>query len=220
MEHGSRHRSKASGKCCSLVSLAIRILVVVFGLATASAGIALYMKSGLGMDAFSVFCGGLAKVLHLSFGRSLQICLLMLIAVIAAVDRRLLGIGTLMHAFLMGIFIDTYNKLRLIPAPSTQLGALSYVAIGVVLVGAGLAIYIKAGLGSGAYDALMLLIHTRLHGEIRWIKTGLDFVLAVAGFALGGPLGIATLASILFTGPVIQLSMKAIDSISPKARHI
>jgi hypothetical protein len=125
-----------------------------------------------------------------------------------------------MHAFLMGIFIDTYNKFRLIPVPPTQLGALSYVAIGVVLVGAGLAIYIKAGLGSGAYDALMLFIHTRLHGEIRWIKTGLDFILAVTGFALGGPLGIATLVSVLFTGPVIQLSMKAIDAISIKMKNI
>ncbi len=210
----------ARRKRYSLGSFAIRILVVVFGLATASAGIALYMKSGLGMDAFSVFCGGLAKVFHLSFGRSLQICLLMLVAIIAAVDRRLLGIGTLMHAFLMGIFIDTYNKFRLIPVPPTQLGALSYVAIGVVLVGAGLAIYIKAGLGSGAYDALMLFIHTRLHGEIRWIKTGLDFILAVTGFALGGPLGIATLVSVLFTGPVIQLSMKAIDAISIKMKNI
>lgn len=193
-----------------------KILVVTFGLFIASAGVALYMKSGLGVDAFSVFCGGVAKVLHISFGLSLQISLLAIVAFIAFIDRTMLGIGTIMHATLMGLFIDLISSSKLIPASLTPLRSCIYVASGVVLVGTGLAIYIKASLGYGAIDALMLILHKKLHKEIRSIKILMDLGLASIGFLIGGSLGITTLASVIFTGPVIQFVLRILDTLSRK----
>ena len=176
------------------------------------------MKSGLGVDAFSVFCGGLSRLLHISFGLALQISCVFLIAVILLVDRRLLGIGTVMHALLMGIFIDAITRLGLIQSSTTPLQSIFYVGIGVLLVGFGLAVYIKAGLGSGALDATMFLLHKKLRIELRWIKIGLDFFLACLGYLLGGALGITTLITVLLTGPIIQRSMWLIDSVFPPVR--
>jgi len=196
--------------------LAAKILVVALGLFIASAGVALYMKSGLGVDAFSVFCGGVAKVLHISFGLSLQISLLAIVAFIACIDRTMLGIGTIMHATLMGLFIDLLSSSKLIPASLSPLRSCIYVASGVVFVGTGLAIYIKASLGYGAIDALMLILHKRLRKKIRSIKILMDLGLASIGFLLGGSLGVTTLASVIFTGPVIQVVLRILDRLSPK----
>lgn len=198
----------------SVPRLAAKILIVASGLFIASTGVALYMKSGLGVDAFSVFCSGVAKVLHISFGLALQISLLAIVAFIAFIDRTMLGIGTIMHATLMGLFIDLIASSKLIPASLTPLRSCIYVASGIALVGTGLAIYIKTSLGYGAIDALMLILHKRLHREIRSIKILMDMGLASIGFLLGGSLGITTLASVIFTGPVIQFVLRFLDGLS------
>jgi len=200
----------------SVPRLAAKILIVAFGLFIASTGVVLYMKSGLGVDAFSVFCSGVAKVLHISFGLALQISLLAIVAFIAFIDRTMLGIGTIMHATLMGLFIDLISSSRLIPVSIAPLRSCIYVASGVVLVGTGLAIYIKASLGYGAIDALMLILHKRLHKEIGSIKILMDISLASIGFLIGGSLGITTLASVIFTGPVIQFVLHMLDGFFPK----
>jgi uncharacterized membrane protein YczE len=62
----------------------------------------------------------------------------------------------------------------------------------------------------------MLILHARLRREIRWIKISMDVILASTGFLLGGSLGIATFASVIFTGPVIQLALRALDAVSRK----
>lgn len=199
----------------SIATLALKILIVTLGLLIASTGIVLYMRSGLGVDAFSVFCGGMAHVLGISFGASLQLCLIALVVVIAFMDRSMLGIGTVMHAVLMGFFIDILSGSGLIPASATPVEALAFVVCGVLLTGTGLAVYIKAGLGYGAIDALMFILHAKLRREIRWIKIGLDFVLAATGFLLGGSFGITTIVGVLFTGPVIQFFLRILDALFP-----
>jgi uncharacterized membrane protein YczE len=209
MEKTSRNRPNRAPPA----SILFRTPIVVLGLLIASTGVSFYLKSGLGVDAFSVFCGGLAKLLHISFGLALQISSFFLIAIIAVIDRSLLGIGTVMHALLMGVFIDVITRLGLIQSSGAPLQSIFYVGIGVLLVGFGLAIYIKAGIGSGALDATMFLLHKKSRIELRWIKIGLDFFLACFGYLLGGALGITTLVTVLLTGPIIQRSMWMIESI-------
>lgn len=212
-------RSKSRPPHYPAASIFLKIITIALGLLIASAGVSFYMKSGLGVDAFSVFCGGLSLLLHISFGLSLQISSFFLIALIAIIDRSLLGIGTVMHALLMGVFIDAIARFEWIQASTNLPRSISYVGIGVLLVGFGLAVYIKVGLGSGALDATMFLLHKKLRIPLKWVKIGMDFTLALVGFLLGGALGVTTVVTVLLTGPIIQRSMGMIDSaLNPKGR--
>ena len=195
-----------------VASILLRVIIIALGLMIASTGVSFYMKSGLGVDAFSVFCGGLSRLLHVTFGLSLQISSFFLIAIIAIIDRSLLGIGTVMHALLMGVFIDAIARFGWIQVSTDPLRSILYVGVGVLLVGFGLAVYIKAGLGSGALDATMFLLHKKLRIHLKWVKIGMDFTLALVGFLLGGALGVTTVVTVLLTGPIIQRSMRLIDS--------
>ncbi len=198
-------------------SFALRVPVVVLGLMIVSTGVVLYLKAGLGVDAFTVFYTGVARTLRISIGTALQASLGTLVLVIAFIDRRTLGVGTLMHAVLVGFFIDLILKWNVLPEASGTAGAVMALAGAVVLVGVGLGVYIKGGLGVGAIDAAMLIMHGRIRKDITWVRVGIDFVLAACGFALGGALGIGTAAGILFTGPVIELTLRALDAIFPKS---
>lgn len=193
-----------------------RIVFVLIGLTLLSFGVVLYLKAGLGVDAFTVFYGGIARTFHISIGRALQICLVILVTVVAFLDRTRLGIGTVMHALLVGVFIDLLLKLNFIPSPSSlALSAITLLA-GIFCVGSGLAMYIKAGLGVGAIDALMLILYERTKRDIKWVRIGIDCTLATTGFLLGGPLGIGTVAGVLLTGPVTGTMMKFYSSLISK----
>ncbi len=203
-----------------LSSFLAKALIVTFGLMVASMGVVFYLKAGLGVDAFTVFYGGVSRTFHLSIGAALQICLFFLIVVIFFVDRTQLGAGTLMHAFLMGFFIDGILGSNFIPGATSTSGAVIFLIAAIALVGVGLGIYIKGGLGVGAIDATMLILHGRIRKDIKWIRIGIDFLLASFGFLLGGTLGVGTIAGILLTGPTIEITLRTLDSVFPNTVKI
>lgn len=187
-----------------------RMIIVVIGLIVIALGVGMYIKSGFGLDAFSVFYQGVSEVIHVTLGRALQICLALLIITAFFIDRKVLGIGTLMHAFLLGAFIDLIK----IPLPAPQSSAIAgvYLIAGVLLEGIGMGIYISTGLGAGAVDAFMLILYKRIKKSLKWARIGVDCLLAVSGFFLGGSLGIGTVAGVVCIGPVIEFTLKILKS--------
>ena len=195
----------------------MKLLEVLIGLAVLAFGIVLYIRSGLGSDAFTVFYAGLAKAARISTGTSMQLCLVSLLALVFFLDRKLLGIGTVLHAVLVGFFIDRI-LLWPIAEPSHPFAAALMLFLAIFSVGSGLALYIHAGLGAGAIDALMLIIRYRTNWKIKSAKIALDAVLAILGFFMGGKLGIGTIGGMLLTGPVIQLMLRFYDSIQRRVK--
>lgn len=208
---------KKAGVWESIGSLVARMLVVVLGLMILAVGVVLYLKAGLGTDSFTVFYTGVSKTFRISIGTAMQASLVALIVIVAFIDTRKLGIGTLMHGILVGFFIDLILKYFAIPPVSGTAASAAVLAGGIFSVGVGLGVYIKAGLGVGALDAAMLILHQKAQKDIKWVRIGIDFFLAASGFALGGTLGIGTVFGILFTGPVIELTLRVLDTIFPRS---
>lgn len=208
-----------SVKLLKVYSITKRLLIIVIGLFLLSIGVTCYLKVELGSDAFTVFYDGVSRVLGISVGRALQVSLLLLLIIVAFIDRTRLGIGTLMHATLTGFFIDIIMSWNIL-IPQNYILRFAILLIGVFLVGSGLAMYIKAGLGVGAVDALMIILHNRLKKDIKWIRIILDASLATLGFVMGGKVGIGTAFGVILTGPVIEHMLKTYTLVGIRMKRM
>jgi uncharacterized membrane protein YczE len=78
------------------------------------------------------------------------------------------------------------------------------VALG--LFGVGTALYIGAALGAGPRDSLMLVGSLRAGVRIGIARALLEGTALVAGFVLGGTVGVGTLVFALLIGPSVEAS--------------
>lgn len=122
-----------------------------------------------------------------------------------------------MHALLVGFFIDLLLRLN-IPSPQNIIISFIVLLMGILCVGSGLAIYIRAGMGAGAVDAIMMIVYKKLNINLKWAKLGIDSVLAGTGFLMGGSLGIGTVLGVLLTGTIVETILKLLNSAQPSSR--
>ena len=97
---------------------------------------------------------------------------------------------------------------------------------GVVLNGIATGMYIGAGMGPGPRDGLTTGLAARGH-SIRVVRTTIEVTVLVAGFALGGTVGIGTLLYALAIGPISHVTIPALavksrpaaDAVGDDLRH-
>ena len=187
--------------------LAPRVVALFTGLVLVAIGIVCMLESDLGLPPWDVLHLGVADHTGLSFGTASVIVSLAVLA-IAWVAGAPPGFGTFANALVIGLAID---RLRAIPAVDAWSslpigGRIGLVAAGLLLFGLGSALYIGAGFGAGPRDSLMLALSRRTGRRIALVRGAIEVSVLVAGFALGGPVGVATLAFVFLIGPSVELS--------------
>ena len=78
---------------------------------------------------------------------------------------------------------------------------------GLALLALATGLYVGARLGPGPRDGLMTGINARFGWPIWLVRTGIEVVVLVIGFLLGGQLGIGTLAFALLIGPMVNVTL-------------
>ena len=73
------------------------------------------------------------------------------------------------------------------------------------MVGLASALYLGAAMGAGPRDSLMLGITRRVRARVGVVRTWLEASATLAGFAMGGTVGVGTLAFAFGIGPAIEL---------------
>lgn len=176
------------------------------GLMVMGLGVALTIKGQrFGVGSWDVLHIGLFEKIGLSIGLWSIIMGIIIITISSIGLREFPKIGTFMNMLFVGLFIDFFNWL--LPDPSTFSVQLFAFVLGVVLLAIGCGIYISANLGAGPRDTLMLLAVRKLNFSITTARTVMEVGVAVAGFLLGGPIGIGTVFMAFGLGPVIQVSL-------------
>ena len=87
---------------------------------------------------------------------------------------------------------------------------------GIGLVGIASGLYIGAHLGPGPRDGLMTAI-ARRGPSIRLTRVVIEVTVLIAGWALGGTVGIGTVAFALGIGPLVQFFLGRLSVRSPAA---
>ncbi|WP_286929730.1 MULTISPECIES: membrane protein YczE [Aeromicrobium] len=178
-----------------------RLVQLMVGLWLYGATMALMVRAGLGLDPWDVFHEGVTHHVDLTFGQVVIVVgALVLLAWIPLRQRP--GIGTVANVLVIGVAADV--TLAMLPEASTlALGVLMLVT-GVVGNGLAGAMYVGAGLGPGPRDGLWTGIVRRTGASVRIVRTGLEVVVLVTGFALGGTVGLGTVLYALTIGPIVQ----------------
>ena len=185
----------------------MRVAWLVTGLFLCACGVVFFLESELGLPPWDVLHQGLSEQAGISFGVA-NLIVSMLVLALVWILRARIGLGTLLNASLIGVFVIALAAFEPVDALSDQsLGfRIGLILLALACFGVGSAFYICASMGAGPRDSLMLVISRRLGVRIGAARTGIEIAALVVGFLLGGTAGIGTLVFALGIGPVVELS--------------
>lgn len=200
--------------------LPARLASLLFGLALCALGIVAFLESELGLPPWDVLHQGLAEQTPLSFGVANLVVSGVIFALAAALGARI-GLGTLANAGLIGTGVVVLTEIQWVNdlSDSTLAVRVALMLAALALFGAGSAFYIGAAMGAGPRDSLMLVAARRLGVRIGLARTAVEAVALVAGFALGGTVGLGTLLFAVGIGPAVEGSF-VLMSRSPLAKGL
>ena len=178
-----------------------RVPQLLLGLVLYGVSMALFVRGTLGVMPWDVLHQGVARHLPVSFGQ-VVIAVSVVVLLLWIPIRQAPGVGTVANAVLIGLVVDP--AIALIPEVDGLPARAALVGAGLLLNGVATAMYIGAQLGPGPRDGLMTGLARRTGRSIRLVRTSLEVAVVLLGWALGGVLGVATLAYALLIGPVTQ----------------
>jgi uncharacterized membrane protein YczE len=187
--------------------LVARLAWLVAGLFLFSCGIVLFLASRLGLPPWDVLHQGIAKHTPLSFGAANEVVGLIVLLLAWSLGARI-GVGTAANAILIGLFVVLLQPLVTTRAVLglDLAGRIALLAVGLVLFGVGSALYIGAALGAGPRDSLMLVGAHRTGFRLGWVRALIESTVLLAGFALGGHVGVGTVVFAALIGPAVETS--------------
>jgi len=196
---------KISGKHKKLF---YRILYVITGITIISIGLTFMRYSSLGVDPVTCLNIGIAKRVGMSFGTWVLIINIIMLIGVFIFDRSQIGFGTLYNMITIGYTSDfllwLIKKIPLFESFSLQIRIISFV-LGMPVLYFGAAVYIETNMGTAPYDAIAIIIAEKIKKQnwFRWIRIGTDALCVIGGILTQGDIGIGTLLTVLFAGPLI-----------------
>ena len=119
------------------------------------------------------------------------------------------GFGTLSNIAIIATAIQI--GVTIFPEQDNYAIAIAYCLIGIAMVGFGSALYITCGLGPGPRDGLMTALHKRSGIRIGRVRLAIESTVLVAGWLLGGTVGLGTLLFALLIGQSIAISLGVVS---------
>ena len=188
-----------------------RAAALLGGLFLFALGIVLQLQSELGLSPWDVLNQGISERTPLSFGTANIVVALVVLAVAWALGARI-GIGTVANALLIGLFVDLLLALDAVESLAGH-GLAVRVALlvgGIAVVALGSGLYIGAALGAGPRDSLMIVGARRTGIRLGTVRAVLEISAAAVGLALGGTVGIGTVAFAFGIGPAVEVAFWAL----------
>ncbi len=178
-----------------------RLPRLILGIIPLGVGIGMMVEARLGVSPYDVLHQGIADHTGLSFGTVVILLGLLVLLLWIPLGQRF-GIGTVVNTLTVGLIVDAF--LDWSPDPGSLALRWVYLLVGIVIIAFGVGLYIGAGLGPGPRDGLMTGIAAK--GYPLWlVRTGLELTALLAGWLLGGDVGIGTLLFAFGIGPLGHL---------------
>lgn len=178
-----------------------RLVQLFAGLLLYGASLAFLVRAELGLAPWDVLHQGLAERTGATVGSMVvAVSFLVLLAWIPLRQRP--GFGTIANAVLVGVALDL--TMLVLGEVDSWPWRLVLLVAGVLLNGVATALYIGARLGPGPRDGLMTGLVRRTGRSVRLVRTTLEAAVLVAGWLLGGTVGVGTLLYAVGIGPIVH----------------
>lgn len=183
----------------------IRILMAFIGVITTGISVGMFQAAALGTDPFTSFTTGLCNLTGLSFGLFYTILCACMLIFVFVVDKRYIGLATIFNLFGNGFVADiTRNFIESIIVNPSFLFRVALLILGVVIMCFAASLYFTANLGVSAYDAGSKIMADKKIAQFRFCRIITDVTCVIVGFVLKASVGIGTVITALFMGPLIQ----------------
>ena len=170
-------------------------------------GEALLVASRLGNTPWTVLAEGVSRHTPLSIGAAtFVISLVVLLLWIPLRERP--GLGTLANAVVIAVALDV--MLRVLPHPASDPARLGEVALAIVCIGMGSGLYLTTLLGPGPRDGWMTGFARRSDLPIATVRLSIELTVLVAGFLLGGRVGLGTVVFAVSIGSAVAGAMRVL----------
>ena len=190
-----------------------RVLILFFGLAIFGLGDGLIIQSGLGNAPWSVLAQGISLKSGLSIGTSTLIIGALVLSLWIPLRERP-GFGTLSNIVIIATAIQI--GVSIFPEQSNYALGVIYCLIGIGMVGLGSALYITCALGPGPRDGLMTALHNSTGVRIGRVRLAIEGSVLVAGWLLGGTVGLGTLLFALLIGQSIAIALGVVSRVTSR----
>ena len=200
-----------------------RFAVLIFGLMLCACGIALTFNAYMGLSPWDMLFDGLAKQFTKLLGFEVMIGTLSqiiggTILIIDVVLKEKIGFGTLLNVWLIGKFTNIILKYNLFPVPQTMAPRFIVMLLGFIVLGFGIYFYMRAGLGAGPRDSLMIAL-ARRNLPVSLARNSLEFFAFVVGYIAGGTVGIGTVISVFIIGYILKYVFRLFNYDMTAVKH-
>jgi len=180
-----------------------KLLRVFLGIILYAIGVVVTMEARIGFSPWEVFHAGLANVLNLQIGTVSIMVGLLLIAITALFGEKI-GIATILNILFIGLFVNLILNAEIIPTAQELPIAVIQMMIGLFIMVFATYLYISAGLGAGARDALMVLINRKTGIKVGIVRSSIEITVTILGALMGGLFGWGTIMAAVFIGIALQ----------------
>ena len=203
----------------------IRVIILMIGLTIAHLGVTLFLLSNLGADPFNVFVQGMFRTLDavlpmnvLTHGRTHMAISLLIICILLFVDRSYIKIGTVICMVCGGPIIDFFTWIlgKVFQQEIHIPGRILMLVLGCVILAYGMTIVIKSEAGTAPNDLVAVVLSEKTGRKFSIVRLLVDVLFTLAGFVLGGIVGVGTIVCIALVGPVAGFFLPINEKIIKK----
>ena len=192
---------------------------IVLGLLVFSLGVHLTIKANIGLAPWDCLGMGVANHTPLNYGLAMTVMSVIILGIDLLLKERI-GYGTVIDALLTGNFVQMFNDVDPLPENKNMILGIGIMLAGFVFMALGMWIYMRGEQCCGPRDSLLVGLGKRLPevpigivGMMLWVTV------LLAGWLLGGPVGIGTLISAFGAGLVMQVIYNLLRFEPRKVKH-
>lgn len=201
--------------------LKTRIALCVIGVCLCGIAVGFFRFAAFGVDPFTSLMSGLDVVIPIDYGTLYVFVNAALLILVVFLDRKLIGLGTVVNLFLVGYLAQFVNSgLAKVFASDSIVARIICLIIGVVMLSFSAALYMPADMGVSTYDAIAMVMADKWHIlQFKYDRIITDFVCVALGIVLyyisdqplKGVLAVVNIGTIItafFMGPLIDIFTK------------
>jgi uncharacterized membrane protein YczE len=187
-----------------ILTIAKKTAHLMFGYALYGLGIVLTLNANKGMAPWGVFHQGLSNQFGITIGTATQLVGIAVIILDIIYGERL-GWGTIGNVIFIGFFIDLINNSGWVPVYQNTWAGYGEMLVGTIVMALATYVYLSAQLGAGPRDGMMIALTKRSRMQVGLIRNLIEIGVLVAGYFLGGTVGLGTLFMAVVFGRLLQL---------------
>jgi uncharacterized protein len=191
-------------KSIAMRQFVFRFINLMFGLFLYALGIVLTIRANIGYAPWDAFHAGLSQKAGFSFGTASIIVGIFVGALVMVLGEKI-GLGSILNMVLIGILIDIIMFTEIIPLSQNYVTGIAMLLAGLFIIAVGTYFYIKSAFGAGPRDSLMVVLNRKTRIPVGVCRIMVELTVTIAGWALGGMVGIGTVISAVAIGFFVQL---------------